>query len=817
MINLSIEEYYISEKYKIKEYDKLLIEPYINLTDVVFLNNKFSMINKTNKIFDDAEREDFSQKAVRYLYFEVDNLVHGKKVIISIHNNFKKCKLWVNGIYQSYFEGWYGRTIYEIKNKKIQLLFEIYEMDFAQPFLISLREYDCLLISNPFEIEDEKRDIRKLYIVSNSNNIDDDGHVRFSVRTDYGNLNLPIKCVVMKQYYINELEKNLKILDEFDVHINELIKYNVEKLFDNDNSLDTVLFKIISGDDIEESSLGIRFSKDNFENKTQELEKALYNLNNKLADWQKIFYDCEMNYIQNTNFNNNTKFYLYDNLINTILDMNKYENQIDYLLAKGLKTICFNSKIDNRLFKFFVYNPLNNNNNKIPLILVLSSFSSKAYINDYSKMFENGYIIVECSTRGKHFGNYIAESTVLEVIAYINDIYNIDQEKIYIIGYSSSGSVAFSLIEKYPNKFCGGLFVSCLSNLDLISNIENNIIINLCGEYDKNLDINFLEKNNRINSNNFFNIIVKNLNDYTATIFMRNSQLISQLLNYDKKNINIKTYKISSLLFNNYNDITVVKKMNHKKDCKIKIIYQDNYIDIYIENIDILKIEKQNFNLYQGNNELLLKGNENNNYLYSVTKRKLINNIGLLESFNKLELLNLFFGGLTVVYDNSSIEDAYKYTSPTANVIRSVINVSYPIIKSSELDINHLQNRNYLFYNCNVNDYILKNNLSNGNIICKEDGFYYKGQFYEGKYSIIQSTINICYNDKICAFINYNDKNSYHHNIFLRKFVIPSDYSQNKSIYRNYAIIMLNRKYYIIRNYESDIELLNFTSETNNS
>ena len=687
-------------------------------------------------------------------------------------------------------------------------------MDFELPILITIHDVNSNLISKEFIIKDEIRDIKDIFILAN-NYVIDDNLISFILQSHrYYHKEKLFNCFVVKKN-IGIKDDDLSVIDCFKIKLNEMVQYDVKKILNEYKDISIIYFFVTFEQDItiDKTVVAAKFSVNNgFEKEIIKINNALLKLSEEIKyDWQKIIFDSELVHIEKSNFSLNVKCYFLEMLKKNISYIINYNDMQQYLLSFGIKTINILSEIDNKPFKFILYTPEDIlDYKKIPLFMILSSNVSSAYINDYSKMYPNGFLIVECSTRGKHFGNYIGESSVLEVLKFIKKYFKIDERRIYLFGYSSSGTIAISLIEKYPHIFSAALTVSCLCNVNLLNNTKYNAILNICGEFDENLDINYYDKNNVFK--NFIhskNILIPNFNDYTATIFLRNKQLIDNIIFFENCSNKLE-YNCNSLLFNGNDFIKIEKKFNNKQNAYFQYSYDGQKYTIFTSNVELISINNVNFVFSAAETHDFFTGLSNNQYLLRINNK--INSIKLSKKLlllYKLELLNIFNGGLRIVYnENVSINNIIKYSIPNGLVYQSTINVNYPVTIFNECIFTNLESFNYLFINCDINNYVNIYENSCQFIRIYKNGFEYNGKRYNGNYSIIQILPNYLSDENFCAFINYNDEKYHLQNLFLRKIILPSDHSINESVYRNCSIVYFEKKYYIVEHYGEDLKEL---------
>lgn len=298
-------------------------------------------------------------------------------------------------------------------------------------------------------------------------------------------------------------------------------------------------------------------------------------------------------------------------------------------LGQHIRGYC--SKIDNQEQFYRIYVPSQYNEKKPsalviivpPITAPIRPFLKSIHLanllpaEDYYRASEKyGNIILWTNNRGYNYGNPIETSDLLEAFEAIKKDYNIDEDRVYLLGNCSGGLTALILGMRYPSQFAAiGLF-SPLTNQTKIA--ESHLGISY-------LDCEFWLKQNTpiLNVNNFKNVPIYILHGD------KNHAPVEQSLNFmaECKKEGIKPYfEISydeiepGISSTNYNAFDFFKEKIRNKNPKIvdysitQLKYNKAYwITIYgMNNIfkkatihadhtkpDVINVETENVSRYE--------------------------------------------------------------------------------------------------------------------------------------------------------------------------------------------------------------------------
>ena len=816
-----VKKAYVSEKCFVSEkYDLLSVKPHFNPKAIIFSKTNLVGEERFGKILNHDTIA--TTNYIHYIKFDI-NCLNDEEVVFLIHNNRKNIKIWNNNKFLFSSNDWYSKFITKLIAGKNSILIEVHDLKTHRDFLISIYSINYKIPKYEFINFSDIIDIKEKYIMADKT-IDEDGTIKFSVRNDSYRSEDDVKVIVAIQDFRIKYETKLTKIKEILVKIDEIKTINIRELLlvnNIKNKLDCLKIILYVStkeiDDIKEiknfKSVGFYFSFNNKIFSVLEDELKILISNFKYA-WQKKIIELELNYIQNRNLNDNIKFFLLEQMYQRVKKIINYDKYIKYLQSCDYKEIFYKSMIDNQIYRFSINIP--HGNKEYPLLMILASESNNAYISYFVKMFKSKYIIIECSTRGKHFGNYIAESAVLEVFDFVKTFLKFDKNKVFLFGHSSSGAVAASLVSKNPDIFSGCLVISSAWNRKYIKNSYDKRIVNICGELDENINDHYYNKSDFFSKScSSVNVLIPYANDCTVSTFLKNETVINFFLSFDLKEKN-SSYVIDNMYYNQYKNLEIIEKKDPLSDAIIR--YRKSNINKFcLENVKIIVINpsKQPIIVKSVDYRKTYKLNSTLERVilnFSDCKNEKIISMELLESLNKLEILNMYHRGLAGVYRNKGklkeINVISKMCKPQLLATSAKIQINYPLIKKRKDFLRKISKSNYVVINFSVEEYL--SNFANEieSILCYDFGFVYKGKKYLGKYSIIQILPNFLYKNNFVTFINYNDSEYLTKNFFLRNIVLVSDNSVNFSVYRNVAIIYFNKEYFCIKKYGLEIEKL---------
>ena len=525
--------------------------------------------------------------------------------------------------------------------------------------------------------------------------------------------------------------------------------------------------------------------------------------------WENIYNEAEWSQ------KNPQEFYIY------YLKLLKKNNMLPYrpkeflngdISELNLDINYFKSELDGKIEKYFIRRPIGyNENKKYPLFLYISIGNSCDY-HPYLIHNNNDYFIAEASGRGVTGGSCIGDVSVLEVLSYIKQNYNIDNKKIYLAGYSNGGFAAINLLQHYPDMFAGAFTISARCNNNLLCNIQNKKCINIYSDFDtRNPNKCFSDGSvsNTLMDINCPTVNHRFLSKYIAqeTVF---NELLSDNIESYPKHIHAKTYSLQHRKYYWFEFLDISFGFTYA-EVDI-IVYDDNKIKINIENCDRFKIQipfklenqtvlfdinGQEINIIIPQSEYLILEKSDNEFYVAEEKEKQL-------SLKGTGLLTVYYDSLQIYITSKDpiLETvANNFSSPCTHGFNPKVYTEYPIMGTINFDS---KKNAILIDDLSFDDVaiIIRSNLF---VKLSKDGFEYDDKKYPGDYSIIQIIHSPFNNDKTILHISTNDKSLMKKNLFLRKVILSFDSNGLNPHWNNEALIFYNNKYYTI--YEKNDEI----------
>lgn len=818
--NICVDTFELSKSFIINDYIKLKREPLINdiLNDNVNFIYNYNFKNRKNmKFINDSYYNISKDNYVSYIRFCINNKKY-KKVVLTINSNNKKTKIWINNKYISFINGWFDRLLLELDIGPNLFLIEIENFDINNNIKFYFNNYEEIIYNKEFVIKDDYYDIKKNNLLLDKDEINSNADIEFNILCNdsrYRKDEILINIFIDKiNEEIFEIEK--QALCSYMVNTRKFISINLREIIEKYPNINYIYIGLNpNGEDnynsIKELSMYTVFIK----NKKDVLDILIKTIDEYYLKyskkWMDSYFISNFNRIKSYLTYPEVKIILLNNLLNDMMVMFKCQNFNGFIYKNGIKEITFNSILDDKVYYFNIFVPLINDYNKsLPVLFLLSSNTGTTYLSYYAKYCSSEILIVECSMRGATFGNYISEVTFFEVFNKVKQLFRIDMSRIFIGGYSSNGAAALMLSSRYPDIFAGCLAVAGIANNDLLINCSNNIIISICGNKDSNLQNIYTERLEKSkNIHNSISILIDNFDHNTISIFLKNNYIINYLLSYKKCFIKEFNYLTDNLYYNKINFIEIYKIKSFYDYAFIKVIYEDDTINIYIKNIEIFKVIKNKIDfkkirIFNINNKYDFVVDEDIVFKVSNNDIHILNNYHFDFLTNGLGLLNIFLGPLKLWVESIEIESELNFIKkPKTLSLSQVIYIDYPLFESKGFpDMKCIETSNHVFLNFDISDYIINDK---NYIQPLKEGFIYLGKFYKCDYSIIQIVPNIFNEKYFCMLINYNNLECYKKNFFTRNIIIPSDVFRGKNYYKNVSIIYMQNNYYAISTYGNEI------------
>lgn len=169
----------------------------------------------------------------------------------------------------------------------------------------------------------------------------------------------------------------------------------------------------------------------------------------------------------------------------------------------------------------------------MPIIFALAT-SKEGYFTqrmDFTKLDED-CLCFDITGRGYTSGSYIGEASIMELIDWVLDNYNIDKSRIYLLGYSNGAFATWAIAQNHPDMFAAIFPLAGLGNAQKASNSSHCKIFQIISPndylYRKQRDFIEIWKN----SDNHILYFANDMLHVSMYPQLTNYKIINEMLNY---------------------------------------------------------------------------------------------------------------------------------------------------------------------------------------------------------------------------------------------------------------------------------------------
>ncbi len=481
----------------------------------------------------------------------------------------------------------------------------------------------------------------------------------------------------------------------------------------------------------------------------------------------------------------------------------------------------FISPIDNSVQEVIVRQPDGYDENiSYPLVLYLVDKEESFFSENVSDC--NEYVIADFYCGGILGGGYMSEARYFEVLDYLFSNYNIDKNRIYLIGQSHSSYDLWFLLENYPDLAAAAFLISGSPRYDNIMNVSNQPITNVLSNYDYNYLDNMGAIKDILKSDNYQEIRCKNIISASLSDFMLYS--IKEFFDGKSKEkypdeIHFRTDMnryLRSFWMSSYG----ISYGKTYLTIHAKILSNDR-IEIEAENTVGFRIELPTFI----NKKRFVVTVNHEVFLFEEYDKEHVIFLGIENRFSEVSewtlpidyrkgigILDVYSAPLKIYIPESHSkivnETAEKFASPLTNGVIGTFDVNYPIDSIQNFDVN--QNNSYNIIFINVDSNVLCMDQYYGTCLeipIKTDAkyFQYKETRYFGEYCVLQIIPNPYNNERSILLIHTNNEKLLTRNFLTRNVIIPFMFNGFHPYYHNEAVIMYEKRYYAIYEWDNEI------------
>ena len=366
----------------------------------------------------------------------------------------KKMKIWLNNTLiainsESVVEFQYIST--KLKKGDNVFVIELFDLNENTLFNIQIRDYLFEMSNSVFALKNVINNINvnpDLYISERNNNKNYKFMMLFN-KTKNLNDKMKVSLVNIDHGIIEE-----SIADRnkpFELDLNEIIhrfKNPITSLridtsyFTNDNN-EIIFYNLLYFDKITQkyheatSAITEFYSNLEFGNLKDYLEGILYVINESYKNGDML-----------------TTSNMAAIGMDFICKLNKGLDYNEYFYTEGKHVHYYRSRLDNSLIRLNYTIPVGyNRKKKYPAFFALSTGNIGVFCMGLREESLNEPVLTfDISGRGYTGGSYIGEASILEIVDWIEEYFNIDEDRLYILGTSNGGYASWAFAQNYPHK-----------------------------------------------------------------------------------------------------------------------------------------------------------------------------------------------------------------------------------------------------------------------------------------------------------------------------------------------------------------------------
>ncbi|RKN70101.1 hypothetical protein [Paenibacillus ginsengarvi] len=487
----------------------------------------------------------------------------------------------------------------------------------------------------------------------------------------------------------------------------------------------------------------------------------------------------------------------------------------DLVSRKRFSDGFFYSKIDNTLEKYSVFLPEDYSTNKsYPLVILIPPGRYDNLATYFEGEIAEDVIITTFSGRGVTTGSYIGEVSLLEGLHTIKKNFNIDEERVYLYGYSNGAYAAWALAQAHPYLFAGIVTLSGSPYQHNLGNLSNLFILNICGDQDYLINSAYHIPSSTLSTQTYTGVMERISNHWDVSQFLNNTKLIKWLLRHRKERYPRKIYYRT-------------ERNRHSKAYWVEIIEieeRQTYAEIIGEVLDYSTIIINTTNIKHCiillpdyvrrfdlkiiiNNEVYFLKQVDVDELHFIKKGSIFelqyqSSNDITPSTWGLGLLDIYMDSVKIVVPINYFSDeeksiiykvAQNFAHPKTAGWDPNIYVDYPVVTSDQ--INKESNPSNIIYisSTNCDDSFLIQVEKDLRIELKGRGYKINNNYVEGEYCLLFIQHSPWFKNKKALFIYTNNTALFEKNFFTRNVIIPS-YSNGFHSYLNHEIIIYDQK-----------------------
>ena len=149
------------------------------------------------------------------------------------------------------------------------------------------------------------------------------------------------------------------------------------------------------------------------------------------------------------------------------------DGDLQRLYLPGTKRVFFRDPLDDSVNFYRVTLPRGYRaEREYPLLIICSTKEYGSYGQQFEDSELENLIVADISGRGVTMGSYIGEAAILSALRDLRQKFRVDENRIYIGGYSNGASAALAVAEAYPHLFAGVYALSGRAEIKKMRNLS---------------------------------------------------------------------------------------------------------------------------------------------------------------------------------------------------------------------------------------------------------------------------------------------------------------------------------------------------------
>ncbi|AZH29295.1 PHB depolymerase family esterase [Paenibacillus sp. M-152] len=530
-----------------------------------------------------------------------------------------------------------------------------------------------------------------------------------------------------------------------------------------------------------------------------------------------------------------------------------------FLTADGIGESFFVSRLDNSLQRYTIQLPSNYTaERRYPLIVLMPGKRYELGLPDFQNRgfgrgWEDEAIFVTFSCRGVTLGSYIGEAAFLEGLDVILQAYRVDEERIYLTGYSNGAYAAWAMAQAYPSRFAAIAVISGTPHPKHLKNLINIPILDVCGDQDYLFAQAYTAPVTELSSNHFKGVIERQSNHWDTHELRLLDGILGWLMQWKRDVVpqriayrtergrHNRAYWLElTRMDENEEYAELYGEMSSTGELDIEAVHAEEFVihlsqeDMSLElaqvrigaRIFMLDLrEYSRFRFVKTHSHKrpspeyrLIAEREGESSEDSTKNADAAKSIAGLQSVGRngashgMGVLDVYMDRLHIVlpssYTTSEEEQAVKRTanalaSPRTATWNPYIGVHYPVVSSKDISEKELADSNVICITSGLSRHeLLQKYQAHLQIACTEDGYTWGDDFTTGEYCLSYIQPSPWSATQQMLVVATNSPRLLGKNLFMRRLIMPG-YFNGLHPYLNKEIIVYDSK---------GVRAFNFTS-----